>query len=258
MITLMERTDATPHYYAHVTRLENLDSIREHGLVPNHNGGNYDDGRWVSLEGVYASQQAEHLSSYLSAHGVFEYGIVVIAVQEHDALPDEDIININIDAAFEATAKAHGKSAEMAAMEIGEQMWEAESGEIDYDDPFWIEVINRFKKTLGQPSGEVPTGLVEQMVDYWFSIFHLEGADAVMDWGDMKDKFTRLFPQMQNAITGTRHSVRIPNKVGFEGSTRIVALVAVHGGHDPEVIYNAVPAEAKADVNQFVYDIIHA
>ena len=253
MMELVETGIEAPGFYAHVTNLNNLKSIKAKGLVPNFGGGNYDDIQWTSLEGVYASKNAEMLSRYLSAHGHYHYGIVVIEVRMSDALPDEDIIDINLSRAFEKALHQFGVDDE----EVSEQV-EENDGVIDPSQPLWRAVLGDFSSTLGQPAGNVPEGFIEQLVDFWFTINYLGGGDALMDWGHLKDTATRLFPRMTNAHTGDQHSIRIPNVVGFEGATRIVALIAVHGGTMPEVIYNKVPAEAEEEVDQFVYDIINA
>src|ERR1700753_1798773 len=89
-------------FYLHVSPAKNLKSIRSKGLVPNHNGGNYDDMRWASLDGVYASKYAKQLADYLNAHLITDYLLMVIEVDMETALPDEDTIDIIFDHLFEA------------------------------------------------------------------------------------------------------------------------------------------------------------
>lgn len=236
------------HYYIHVTSIENVPSIMTKGLVPNHNGGNYDDAKWTSLDGVYASKQMVQLQNYLRAHDIEDYGVIVLEVTPGDALPDEDIININFHAAFDKALKANQMDEDDAMI-----AYEESGGEID-NQPFWDQIIEGFRQSIGP--GTASADDVRELLDYWFSLTFMDSGDAEMYWADLKDKFVRAHPQMVNAITGDRHSIRVPSVVTTEGPTRIVGVLEVEGHDEPRVLLNNVPAEAKAIVNGMLEALI--
>jgi hypothetical protein len=246
-MTLLESASDEPHFYMHVTSAKNIPSIMKNGLVPNHGGGNYDNQRWASLDGVYASKVSEQLQNYLAAHRLEnDFGLFIIEVLGSDAVPDEDIIDTNLSYSFEQVINKSHVSVDDLIVEY------LDSGEINIHSPFWAAVIKSFMGYAGSPAKDpwTPEQIVE-LVDHWFSMEYAEGSDAVMNWSEIKDKFTRAYPNMINSHTGDRHSVRIPRAVGFEGSTKIIAVYQVQDG-EAEAIYNKVPPEARSKVQMVV------
>lgn len=244
---LMEAASNEPHFYMHVTAAKNIPSVMKNGLVPNHGGGNYDNQRWESLDGVYASKVADHLQNYLAAHNNEDaFGLFIIEVLPADAIPDEDIIDINLSHAFEHVINRSGKSTDDMIEDY------LDAGQIDIDDPVWAAVAKLFMEWAGTPADQAwsPEQIAE-LIDHWFSMEHAEGSEAEMSWAEIKDRFTRAYPNMINSHTNDRHSIRIPGRVGFDGTTKIIAAYRVEDG-EVEVLYNKVPPEARTKVQMVV------
>lgn len=239
-------------FYLHVTPSKNLKSIKAKGLVPNHNGGNYDDMRWASLNGVYASRHAKQLADYLNAHVITDYLLVIIEVDLESALPDEDTIDIILDHLFEQMLHADGlslRSPEIEDMFPGEELFEKYAGQL---------AEGFHKLAAGKLHVDLDDELVRQAAEVWLEMkLGLDG-EADFVWGDIKDKIVHQYRAMVHPTLGTRHSVRIPSVVGFEGPTRIVGIVRVNEDANPELIYNEVPPEAREEVNQLVDDVVYA
>src|SRR5574343_176054 len=75
---LMEKPEAG--YYFHISAYQNFESIMKNGLIPNFNGGNYDEDQWVSLEGVYASRNVDHLRNIMFSQDISFYTLVIVYV----------------------------------------------------------------------------------------------------------------------------------------------------------------------------------
>jgi hypothetical protein len=249
-INLVERqlTDVRS-FYLHVTRLTNLVSIQAHGLVPNHNGGNYDDMRWASLEGVYASRYAIQLRDYLNAHEIADYLLIVIEVDMKKALPDEDTIDIIFDHVLKSMLQADGyqlRSPEIEDMYPGDESFE------NYVERLAVG----FSELAGDQHGDLPEGLIHEAAEAWLEMKLGVDGEAEFTWGDTKEKLVRIFSRMEHPELKSRHSVRIPNVVGFDGSTRIVGIVRVEDDGPPEMIYNHVPLHATDEVKRLVHAIV--
>ena len=235
MITIVEgkKVARTVNYFLHVTKRANLKSILKNGLIPNFAGGNYSDTRWISLEGVYASREMDQLKTYLRAHDTKDFAILVIGIEEGSSLPDEDIVEIILQKAYE---QAKTKT----------NINPFEEDEIESDDPFWKVVANNFHflASSGQRCRKDMKFLTE-LVDWWADFEHYQGGDVGPDeWAAMKDRAVRAYPKMVNPHLGYQHSVRIPGTVGFEGSARIVAAIDVNGMRE-KLVFGAIPEEAQ-------------
>jgi len=239
-------------FYLHVSPSDNLASIQAKGLVPNHNGGNYDDMRWASLEGVYASRYAKQLADYLNAHLIVDYLLIIIEVDMESALPDEDTIDIIFDHLFEAALNADGlqlRSPEIEDMYPGEENFEK-----------YVSLLaNGFHRlAAGKMHVDLDQELVHEAAEIWLAMKLGVDEEGEFVWGEIKDKLVRQYHKMEHPTLGSRHSVRIPNVVGFEGPTRIVGIVRVEDDAAPEVIYNTVQQESRDEVNALVYEVIDA
>lgn len=216
-------TTAAPRYFIHCTAGKNVASITKQGLIPNGGaaplmGGNYEDSRWITLEGVYATIKPQLIINYIRAHGIQNhYGLVVIEAHPEDLLPDEDIIEDLLIRAFKA---AGGKRFH----EIDDEEFEPRH----WQDPWWEKVRRGFHE-MASNGQEVPydDDMLETLVSYWTD-FEWDGGDVGPDeWATIKDKVARHYPMMVHPDHGPRHSVRVPGKIGFTGRTRIVAVLDV-------------------------------
>jgi hypothetical protein len=233
-----DEPSVSPNYFMHVTKIENVPAIMKQGLVPNTKGGNYDDMRWVSLDGVYASRDAEHLSGYMASHDFQDYAIVVVEILPEDRLPDEDLIDNNLRIIFDSTCQKLHLDPEEVAYE-----------QMDFGDPVWTDVYQRFAATLGEPVKDISE--VQSIIEYWVDVDMLDGGDALMDWSDMKDRLVRNYPHMIHEKSKDQYSVRSTEAIGFGGSSKIIAVVEVRRDK-AKVTYNKVPPEAKTIVQDMV------
>lgn len=261
---LFERVRAPTQYYVHVTAADNLRSILKKGLVPNaaNKGlGNYDDTRWLSLDGVYATKQPEIIHSNLRAnHNFGHYGLVLLSVAVSATLPDEDGIEALLKDCYKRVMDLHGIDSYYASW-IGEYFQTRDQNRDD-DDPewslrdesqFWREVAEEFhNRAKGNDPRPMDQELISTLVEYW-SDFEFEGYGDIdpYDWRDLKDKVTRRYPRLAHPNGGAGWSLRIPHVVGYSGRTRIVAVIEVIDG-TPEVLYGSVPADAKELLNRII------
>ncbi len=248
---LFEKQNVERAFYLHVSPLKNLKSIQAKGLVPNHNGGNYDDMRWASLDGVYASRYARQLNDYLNAQDITDYLLVIIEVDMETALPDEDTIDIIFDHLFEPMLAADGlnlRSEEFEEMQPGEELFEK----------YVSQLAHGFHQlAAGKYHVEMDEETVRQAAEIWLEMKIGLDTEGEMMWGDLKDKLVHSYSKMQHPVLGNRHSVRIPSVVGFEGSTRIVGILkCAYDEVQPEILYNKVPDEARDEVNALVDEIL--
>jgi len=235
----------TKEYFVHVTPYKNIKSILKQGLIPNQNGGNYTDTRWISLKGVYASKNMDHLLGYLRSHGMVNFGIIVIETSSEDTLPDEDIIDPLLTKATHDVFKRHG-------YQVSPEFDPAEE-EIEYDDPIWNEVAKEFDKLAGG-KGTTDDTLIE-LVEYWKDFAFYLGGDIDPDyWLDIKDAITRKYRKMKAPLLDYQHSIRIPNAVGFEGFTKII-FVGGYKNNEFSVFLDKAPAEAEREISKFVSDL---
>lgn len=250
-LKLFEDEKIERSFYLHVTPSKNLMSIRTHGLIPNHNGGNYDDMRWESLNGVYASRYARQLNDYLNGQDIANFLLVIIEVDMETALPDEDTIDIIFDHLFEPMLAADGlnlRSEEFEDMQPGEELFEK----------YVSQLASGFHRVAsGKYHVELDEETVRLTAEIWLEMKIGLDSEGEMMWGDLKDKLVHAYPKMQHPVLGNRHSVRIPNVVGFEGPTRIVGMILCNYDEEPEVLFNRVPADAKAEVNALVDEVLN-
>ena len=235
-------------FYMHISPYKNLKSIQSKGLVPNFNGGNYDNMRWESLNGVYASQNADQLTSYLNNHEIKSYLIVIIEVDLQTALPDEDTIDIIFDHVLERIARAEG--VDPGEFLEDENIYPGEPGH----DALVARLTAGFSKLAGE--SEPNDELVMEAAGLWLEMKLGVDGEADFVWGNVKEQLVQHFRTMQHPSLG-RHSIRIPSLVGFDGPTRIVGIVAVKKDDAPKIIYNQIPNESKATVNEMIERLIY-
>ena len=251
-LKLFEGQTVERSFYLHVTPSKNLNSIRSKGLIPNHNGGNYDDMRWESLNGVYASRYAKQLNDYLNGHDIENFLLVIVEVDMESALPDEDTIDIIFDHLLEQMLAADGinmHSPEFEDMYPGTELFEKYTDQLALG--FHKLASSTFHVELGDDT-------VRDAAGAWLEMKVGVDGEAEFVWGDLKDKLVHAYPKMQHPVLGSRHSVRIPSVVGFEGPTRIVGIVLCNYDEEPEVLYNKVPAESKVEVNALVDEVLNS
>ena len=227
-IALCESPQA--EYFLHATSPQNIPSILKQGLVSNYSS-NYDDVRWVSLNGVYASNQPSQIKQYVLAHGLRDdFAVVLIETHQKDArLPDEDLIDMILSKIAQSVFKT----------EDVEQIAEFH----DHDDPKWQKVADQFHRIAG--GGAKDARRLHDLVDYWADFEIYQGGDTdPYTWAELKDWATRRYPKMLHPHLGIQHSVRFPDGVGFSGPTRIVAILAVTDG-EISVVYGTVPPAAE-------------
>jgi hypothetical protein len=248
-IKLLEDVGTERSFYLHATSSKNLASIQTRGLVPNHNGGNYQDMRWESLNGVYASRYAKQLADYLNAHLIVDYLLIVIEVDLQNTLPDEDTIDIIFDHLLEKMLQEAGmtlRSPEIEDLYTGEPEFES----------FVDRLAAGFRELAGSSSNADST-LAREAAQIWLGMKLGVDDEGEFVWGEIKDKLVHQYREMQHPVLN-RHSVRIPHVVGFEGPTRIVAIVRVNDDENPKIIYDKVPEEAREEINELVDKVVLA
>jgi hypothetical protein len=201
---------------------------------------------------VYASRHAEQLHDYLNNHEIMNYLIIVIEVDMTSALPDEDLIDITFDYILEAMLRADGITL------YGPEFEEMYPGE----EPFEHYVNSLTQAFHTQAAGkfhvDIDENLIRDAAEIWLCMkVGLDEGDGAMMWGDIKDKIVRAYPKMLHPELGVQHSIRIPNKVGFTGDTRIVAIISVDDDASPVVLFKNVPDDAKYEINQMIEDVIY-
>lgn len=241
ILNIMEQA-ASPQFYMHATSIENAEKIAKEGLIPNGGGdGNYEDSRWISLEGVYATNNPGKIWDYLRAHGLQDYALILIEVDPATTLPDEDTIDILLDKAFE---EVHHSSID-TLIDDG-----FDPNEHDLD---WKAVGQRFH-VLASGGQKIPydEDFCTELADWWGDHKILSGENIdPWDWMALKDKVVRHYPNMAHPTLGSGWSIRHPGHIGFEGPTRIVAIIADQDNH-AAIMKGTIPSEAVPFVSRFV------
>lgn len=231
-------------HLVHCTSVERGRSIVTEGLKPGtEERCNYDCNRWLPLDGVYLSVSGNQIDQYRRAHDLRDCALVLVEADPDTLLPDEDVIDVLLAMAF----KDNGGRA-WDDLSDGEEI--PPSG-----DPFWKGVRDRFVRLAGRRSDAVlrPDDL-DELVDWWADFeFFGEGGDVdPFEWSALKDRIVRAFPRMEGLALHER-SKRHPGPIGFDGSTRIAAVVEVIGG-DAFVVRGVVPDEARNLVAAMIGD----
>lgn len=256
---LTERAESK--FYVHVTKRENVRSILKQGLIPNHanNGtGRYEDARWYTLDGIYATNSAPLAIKIIESLGS-AYALVVLAITPTSTLPDEDVIDMLMDKAYERVRSNYGiddffQHDPSTHFDNRSQAPDYEPHENDLRDTahMWEKVAEEFHHlACHTPKIAFNRDLLDDLVDYWRTWEVEEYQDGDNDphyWKDLKDKIVRKYRKM--AINNLQHytSVRIPNPVTFRGRNRIVAIV----DSDGSILYGMVPEAAQALIDGIV------
>lgn len=226
-----------PRYLLHATPRENIRSIMSKGLVADRTS-NYTDTRWTSLSGVYATDQPNKINDYIRFHDLGgKVAIVVIEVQSGvDHLPDEDLIDILLRHVTELAASGLGIPYDQLPEHI------------DSDDPLWSQIADEFHREAGGGPEDKPR--LHELIGYWADFELYQGGDTDPDyWADLKDWATRHYPRLVHPTLKMQSSTRILDAIGFDGATRIVAIVEFNAGQQ-KVVYGSVPAAARVLLNQ--------
>ena len=229
-------------HYVHATSVEKALLITEQGLLPGTlENTNYENNRWIPLEGVYLSCSPAQTEGYLRANGLMDrYAIVLVEADPDALLPDEDLIDTFLSQAME---KAFGADRQ-AIQTLREEREDAipESG-----DPFWKKVEREFL-LLADPARTNALGAedLETLVDWWADYeFFGEGGDIhPEDWRELKSTVVEALPKMEG-IALWEKSKRHPSPIGFEGPTRILCIATVEDGEIVDM-QGAAPDEASA------------
>lgn len=216
--------------YFHISPTRNTNSIMDHGLIPNYGGGNYEDNEWISLDGVYASRNAEHLRSIMETQDITDFLIIVIEVADQIALPDEDLLTGLLKKVSERLYNAHGAG-------VGKKITYNFSADIS----FWKEVMHEFDKEAGG-NGSYPPFLWDFVKMWAFFKHYVRQAHVDPDeWKAVKDQVVRYYHNAGHPEKG-QYSIRIPHAVGFHGDTKIVAIIGVDEFYEKyELIYGDLP-----------------
>jgi len=233
---------AGARYFLHVTARKNIRSILKKGLVPNYGGGNYHDGRWDSLEGVYATDTPSVIERHMAAHGLWGNAALIV-IEVHDGaaiLPDEDMIDM---ALKKITGEYFGGNFAEIADEIAERCPTP-------DAPEWQEIADRFHQWAG--GGEKDQALLDELMAYWtdHAVYGYGDTDH-MRWMEIKDQVVRHYPRMVHPHLGHQHSIRLLGPVGFDGPARIVCIIDIRPS-GAKVVYGAVPSPAMGMVNSII------
>ena len=229
-------------HYVHATSMEKAFLIAEQGLLPGTlENTNYENNRWIPLEGVYLSCSPAQTESYLRANGLMDgYAIVLVEADANALLPDEDLIDTFLSQAME---KAFG--ADRTAIQTLQE--EREDAIPESGDPFWKKVEREFL-LLADPArtGALGAEDLETLVDWWADYeFFGEGGDIhPEDWRQLKRTVVEALPRMEG-LAPWEKSKRHPGPIGFEGPTRILCIATVEGGEIVDM-HGDVPGEASA------------
>ena len=224
-------------HYIHATSIDKALLIADQGLIPGDlNNTNYENFRWLPLEGVYLSCSPAQTENYLRANGLLDrYAIVLVEADPSALLPDEDLIDTFLSLAMERTFG-------MDRMQIEDLRGEKENAIPPSGDPFWAKVGNEFLK-LADPAntGNLSAEDLETIVDWWADYeFFGEGGDIhPEDWRDLKRRVVEALPRMEG-LAPWEKSKRHPGAIGFEGPVRILCIAHVDDGH-VEIAYGTPP-----------------
>ena len=229
--------------YAHATSVGKALLIAEQGLLPGTlENTNYENNRWIPLEGVYLSCSRAQTEVYLRANGLLDaYAIVLVDADPVTLLPDEDLIEIFLSQAMEKAFGCDRNAIQKLREESEDDDAIPQSG-----DPFWKKVEREFL-LLADPArtGALAAEHLETLVDWWADYeFFGEGGDIhPVDWMDLKRTVVEALPKMEGLALWEK-SKRHPGPIGYEGPTRVLCIATVEGGEIVD-IHGEVPDEAS-------------
>jgi hypothetical protein len=233
---LAEEVHPQGAYYLHVTSGANLPSILADGLQQK-DLGNY-SGYMASLPGVYVTRKPELIRQHIFAREIeHDYALIVVRVAS-PAMIDEDVLDIYLDAAL----KNLEQTSKMDTEELAIQAEEADE-DIPYES-IGQAMVPFLLRRLGKPTTDI-TALLVEFCAAWFGEQRV-GTDGPGDdwWIATKEQIQHAFPALSHPRFGADYSLRLPGAVGFEGDTRIIAIVRVTN-NKPKVVKGQVPPEAQ-------------
>lgn len=250
---LLEKSAATEMYF-HVTARDNLRSIMKRGLVPNGtNGQRYDDSRFYSLEGVYATKSPALVGKI--ADGIEDPILIVLQVSVGSSLPDEDVFEVLCTDVFDRMTRK--RFPHSGAAWVDDMWFQAEDAKMEgrveeYEDTkseieeFWNAMAREIHKAAAAQNNHITYDkeLIDGLIWHW-RIHHFDHyADFEDDpsaWMTIKDRMSRKYRGATAGEFKGGVSVRIPGAVAFGGRNRIIAIA------DPEgnVYYGQLPEEAR-------------
>lgn len=232
-------------YYLHVSPGKNLRSIMKNGLVAQHDQGNY-SGFETALNGVYVTRVPHIIAQHVAVRGSGNHYVLAVVQVGTETFIDEDAIDLQMTAALKDVAKTLRVSYDRLTSDLA-------NGHREPED-MAEAVAARLKAHLGPVDPSADPDLDEFLIEYctdWMRE-HLCG-DGHGDhdwWTSAKERIIRSFPSIAHPRYGDDYSLRIPEeRVGFQGDTRIVAIVDVRGGQ-PRTVYGTVPPEAQAMISE--------
>ena len=249
-INLFERVNTKTYF--HVTNIANVPSILKKGLLPNASNdgmGNYDNPEWQSLPGVYATVESDIIETYIHAHGLYDYAIVVLSVSPSSTLPDEDVIPIVLSDLFnKEMSRLMGRNVLFdrdndEILEYFEKEYPDSEGQLPPEiiQPIALAFHNHAKGSDPRPAD---MNDIETAIECWWEFKIGADGDAAIIWYDLKDKLVRRYPKLAPSAEKRGYSVRIPNAVGFSGRNRITAIVEFHDDQGT-VVYGSINHEAR-------------
>lgn len=229
LINIVSLTETVKrNYYLHITPRSKLSSIKRKGLIANHGGGNYQGSEFESLDGVYLTNDTTLISHMIeNRDDLSDYGLVIIEANPEILLPDEDFIDMILN-----------------DLRIrGEEMSQREMTQF---------LIHEFHKEASQGADiTLDKALLKQLVTVFLS--YCEGIDDGDndEWLAIKKQVTQIYRNMRNPRTRVQNSFRYPGSIGFNGQTRIVAILRVRNDVGT-IIFGSVPPEASRLIEPLV------
>lgn len=232
---LHEEIQPTGAYYLHVTSGDNLRSVLTDGLQQI-SLGNY-SGYYASLSGVYVTRIPAIIQHHIFARDISEDYLLVVVRVGTPGVIDEDVIDSYLQDALTKAAK----KARVTPDDLAEE--EADGEDYPYERVGQL-MLPFMLRMLGRPVSDV-SALLAEFCAAWFSERYVGGEGPGDDWWiDAKEQILRAYPAMTHRQHGADYSLRLPSPIGFDGETRIVAVVAVKEGN-AEMAWGRVPPEAQ-------------
>lgn len=256
---LTEGRSPTSLYY-HLTSIDNIQSILKHGLIPNKandGAGRYDDNRWYSLNGVYATISTDLMHEIAGSFNG-DYAIVVLSISPKSSLPDEDVVEGLAKQSYVAALDLWGidgsyyDGSYYATPDhyFEDQISNGEPATFTMKD-VWKTAREEFHKRASGSNTHIPYNekLLDTFFSLWFSYEMDNYGDDPSKWMETKDQITKLYRHnMNTGLYSKGASIRITSPITFRGRNRIVAITT--GPYANDVVYGTLSSEAAAFVKE--------